>query len=309
MIEKFLVTGGCGFIGSHLVESLNSDGHSVWVIDDLSTGQVSNLAEANVLNNLIQARVEDVDLLKLGQFNCVFHLAAQASVPVSVKNFYESSSTNILSALKVIDYCKATSTPLIYASSSAIYGNLPIGDDSHGVDLCSPYSADKLVSEIYCDIAYKLYNLPSFGLRFFNVYGPRQDPKNPYSGVIPIFTDQILKGLPINIHGGYQTRDFIYIKDVVRGIRRAYEYLQKNPVSTVTNLLSGNSVSIDELANILIHLTGNNVEKIYQELLAGDTMYSIGKTDKMRGLLNLNDFVSLEDGLSEFLLWMKKSYE
>lgn len=309
MIEKFLVTGGCGFIGSHLAESLSSDGHSVRVIDDLSTGQVLNLAEADVLNTLIQARVEDVDLSKLGQFNCVFHLAAQASVPVSVKNFYESSSTNILSTLKVIDYCKATSTPLIYASSSAIYGNLPIGDETLGVDLLNPYSADKLVSEIYCDIAYKLYNLPSFGLRFFNVYGPRQDPKNPYSGVIPIFTDQILKGLPINIYGGYQTRDFIYVKDVVRGIRRAYEYLQKNPVSTVTNLLSGNSISIDELANILIHLTGNNVEKIYQELLAGDTVYSMGKTDRMRELLNLNDFVSLEDGLSEFLLWIKKSYE
>ena len=170
------------------------------------------------MDKLILKDVIDTDFTSLDHFDGVFHLAAQASVPLSINNLYESSSNNLLSSLKIIELCAETSTPLVYASSSAVYGNLDIGDDDNLVDLISPYSADKRMLEIYCDMAFKLYNLRSFGLRFFNVYGPRQDPTNPYSGVISIFADKILKGEAITINGGAQTRDFIYVGDVVRGI-------------------------------------------------------------------------------------------
>lgn len=305
MPKRFLVTGGCGFIGSHLVEHLSQAGHLVTVIDDLSSGYRSNLADAGSVDALIDTRVEDVDLSEFTRFDGVFHLAAQASVPLSVKNFYASSTTNLLSTLKVIDYCATNRVPLVYASSSAVYGNLPVGDEGGCVDLLSPYSADKLMAEIYCDVAHKLYGLRSYGLRFFNVYGPRQDPTNPYSGVISIFADRILKGEPITINGGYQTRDFIAVKDIVRGLWNSYEYLLENSVSTYSNLLTGNSISIDELANILISLAGNKVEKRYQKLPPGDPEKSLGTTDRMHDQLRMSEFVQLEDGLRQVLTWMK----
>lgn len=305
MPKKFLVTGGCGFIGSHLVEHLIQAGHLVTVIDDLSSGYRSNLADAGPVDALIEKRVEDVDLSELAGFDGVFHLAAQASVPLSVKNFYASSTTNLLSTLKVIDYCATNRIPLIYASSSAVYGNQPIGDECGSVDLLSPYSADKLMAEIYCDVANKLYGLRSYGLRFFNVYGPRQDPTNPYSGVISIFADRILKGEPITINGGHQTRDFIYVKDIVRGLWTSYEYLLENSVSTYSNLLTGNSISIDELANILMSLAGNMVEKRYQQLPPGDPEKSLGTIDRMRDQLKMGQFVKLDDGLRQVLTWMR----
>lgn len=305
MPKKFLVTGGCGFIGSHLVEYLINEGHSVIVIDDLSSGCRSNLADVGPVEAVIEARVEDVDILKLTGLDGVFHLAAQASVPLSIKDFYGSSSTNILSTLKVIDYCATNHIPLVYASSSAVYGNLQVGEEGVGVDLLSPYSADKLMAEIYCDVANKLYGLRSYGLRFFNVYGPRQEPTNPYSGVISIFANRILKGEPITINGGYQTRDFIYVNDIVRGIWNSYEYLLGHSVSTYSNLLTGNSISIDELANILISLAGKKVEKRYHKLPPGDPEKSLGTIDRMCDQLKMREFVELEDGLRQVLTWMR----
>jgi UDP-glucose 4-epimerase len=305
MRKKFLVTGGCGFIGSHLVERLCNEGHAVTVIDDLSSGYRSNISNAGYLAALIEARVEDVDLSEFDGFDGVFHLAAQASVPLSVKKFLWSSSTNLSSTLKVIDYCSTNRIPLVYASSSAVYGNMPVGDECGSVDLLSPYSADKLMAEIYCDVANKLYGLRSYGLRFFNVYGPRQDPTNPYSGVISIFANRILKGDPITINGGHQTRDFIYVNDIVRGLWNSYEYLLENSVSTYSNLLTGNSISIDELANILMALAGNIVEKRYQKLPSGDPEKSLGRTDRMRNQLKMEQFVRLDDGLRQVLTWMR----
>ena len=229
---------------------------------------------------------------------CFIWQLRQAS---SIENMYESSETNLLSSLKIIDYCSKLIVPLVYASSSAVYGNLPLGTENENTDILSPYAADKLVLEIYSNLANKLYGLPSFGLRFFNVYGPRQSPSNPYSGVISIFSDRILKGLPITINGGYQTRDFIFVTDVVRGIYASLEYLQSNPVSTFANILTGKSISIDELADKIIDLTGNEVEKLYQKLPNGDPKKSSGSKDWMEEKLNLNSFTQLEEGLKEVL--------
>ncbi len=309
MSKRFLVTGGCGFIGSHLVDYLCNQGHSVVVIDDLSSGHLSNIAGVPTMVEVIQARVEGVDFSKFSPFDGIFHLAAQASVPLSISEFFSSSSTNILSTLKIIDYSATAAIPLVYASSSAVYGNLALGDEGGGLDLLTPYSADKFMAEVYCQVAYKLNGLRSYGLRFFNVYGPRQDPKNPYSGVISIFANRILGGQSITINGGHQTRDFIYVKDVVHGMWNAYLYLLENPVATHSNLLTGNSISINKLADDLIFLTGNKVEKIYRELPIGDPQSSQGTIDRMVAQLNLKKFISLDEGLSEVLSWMKGSHE
>jgi UDP-glucose 4-epimerase len=191
---------------------------------------------------------------------------------------------------------------LVYASSSAIYGNLELGSDTNSqVDLLSPYATDKYAMELYAKTAFKLYQLSSIGLRFFNVYGPRQDPSSPYSGVISIFIDRLLKGVGITINGGYQTRDFIYVKDVVDTIYRSIVAASKSQICEYTNVLTGTTVSIDYLATLLMDEIGIDVDKNYQVLLAGDPEKSNGTTEKMIELLKVDpqEMVPLDQGLSE----------
>jgi UDP-glucose 4-epimerase len=304
-MSKFIVTGGAGFIGSHLVDNLVERGCEIVVIDNLSSGKITNLQRSIDSIEFQHISIEDIDMSQFHDIKAVFHLAAQASVPLSIKNFYQSSSTNVLGALKIIEYCSNNRVPLVYASSSAIYGNRPIGIEGDSVDILSPYALDKYFLESYAKLAHDLYGLKTFGLRFFNVYGPRQDPANPYSGVISIFADRILKGEPITINGGHQTRDFIYVNDIVRGIWNAYQYLLGHSVSTYSNLLTGNSISIDELANILVSLTGNMVLKRYHKLPPGDPEKSLGTIDRMRDQLKIDEFVKLEVGLGQVLAWMR----
>lgn len=310
-MSRFVVTGGAGFIGSHLVERLDEDGASIVVIDDLSAGYEANLKGRSQRVELQIARVEDVDFERLGRIDAVFHLAAQASVPLSISDPYGSSSRNLLSTLKVIDHCSKAQIPLVYASSSAVYGNLPVGAEDAGIDLLSPYAADKYVAEIYCAVAHRLYALRSFGLRFFNVYGPRQDPKNPYSGVISIFADRMLRGQPITINGGYQTRDFIYVGDVVRGILRAYEVLRVESIAAVSNLLTGKSTSIEDLVSALSKILNVEPQRQYRPLPPGDPEASSGDVGHMRRMLGLEleRFTSFEEGLARTVEWMRESIE
>jgi UDP-glucose 4-epimerase len=308
-MPKFIVTGGAGFIGSHLVDFLLQYGNEVIVIDNLSTGKISNIINSIDSIDYHCSSIENIDFKNFSNIDAVFHLAAQASVPISLCNFKESSSTNVLSSLKIIDFCASNQIPLIYASSSAVYGNNTIGLESGDVDLLSPYAVDKFISEIYCQMAHKVYNLRSYGLRFFNVYGPRQDCSNPYSGVISIFADRILNNKSIIINGGYQTRDFIYVSDVVNGIWKSYEFLLNNSVATISNLLSGNSISINELADILIGYTGNSVEKTFRQLQSSDPEKSLGSLHKMQIELELYEFIKLKDGLKHVINWLKSSNE
>lgn len=307
--KRFIVTGGCGFIGSHLVQFLLAEGHSVTVIDDLSSGSKNNLDGFADSVDLIVSKVEDFSFDCIDIPHGLFHLAAQASVPYSVDKFFESSTTNVVSTLNVVDYCSRTKVPLIYASSSAVYGNLPLGDEHSSIDLLTPYAADKYVSEIYCEMANKLYGLRSYGLRFFNVYGPRQDPSSPYSGVISIFIDRLLRSLPLTINGGYQTRDFIYVSDIVDAIWQAYRYLDSNPIAGYSNVLTGNSITIDALASLLAEILAINPTLNYRELPFGDPVASSGTTEIMMSQLKLRPSISLRDGLSRTLHWMSSKYE
>ena len=307
MSRRFLVTGGCGFIGSHLVTALVSRGDTVVVIDDLSTGARENLSDCPGQFEIIQARVEDADLAAIGRLDGVFHLAAQASVPLSVENLYTSSLTNLSSTLRVIDHCSRQRLPLVYASSSAVYGNLPIGAEDGSVDLLSPYAADKLASEIYSAVAHQLYGLRSYGLRFFNVFGPRQSPDSAYSGVIAIFVGRLLRRQPLVINGGHQTRDFVFVLDVVRGLLAALDYLEANAVATYSNLLTGRSISIDQLVDALSYLLGVTPERVYQPLPPGDPEASLGETRRMEQQLRLGAMTALDSGLSATIDWMQNS--
>ena len=304
---KYLVTGGAGFIGSHLIELLIKNNHRVVCIDDLSSGFKSNLSCVIDKIDFYEEKLESFNFNKLNGISAIVHLAAQVSVPESITNFLDSSSSNLLGSIKVIDYCKFKHIPLVFASSSAIYGNLDFGNDEiNSVNLLSPYATDKYAMELYSETAHKIYQLSSIGLRFFNVYGPRQDPRNPYSGVISIFADKLLKGQNITINGGHQTRDFIFVKDVTNVIYRAITLASKNSICETINVLTGNSITIDELAERMMNIIDVKVKINYKRLAAGDPEQSNGSNQKMAKLFKIepNNFMNLDDGLLSTLKYL-----
>ena len=299
---KILITGGAGFIGSNLAEFLLNNDHDIILVDDLSTGKIENINHLLDRLQFVEQKVELLDLSSFEDINSVIHLAAQASVPLSISEFKQSSSTNILASINVIDFCSKQNIPLIYASSSAVYGDLELGNDNEsGVDLLSPYAVDKYVLELYAKVSKELYQLSSIGLRFFNVYGPKQDPSSPYSGVISIFVDRLLKGQPIQINGGHQTRDFIYIDDAVRCIYNSLEVVVSSCVCERINILTGSVTSIDALADELSEQIEASVEKIYKPLEPGDLEESNGTKEKMIEMLNIkpDSLTSLSEGLKQ----------
>jgi UDP-glucose 4-epimerase len=309
---KILVTGGAGFIGSHVTDNLLDKGHEVIVLDDLSTGTLVNLAAVRKKITFFQSRVEDFDFDHLDGLDSVIHLAAQASVPLSISDFYESSKTNILSSLKIIDFCVRKKIPLVYASSSAIYGGLPLGDDEQdSTDLLSPYAVDKSALELYAKVSNLTFGLSSIGLRFFNVYGPRQDPSNPYSGVISIFIERLLSNQSITINGGSQTRDFIYVTDVANVILQAVQMTSVKKISDSVNVLTGASISIDCLASKLMSIVNSSSAKTYSDLTVGDPMESNGTIDKLSRLLDMesSDFIDLDKGLGMTVNDMRSGVE
>jgi UDP-glucose 4-epimerase len=300
---KFLVTGGAGFIGSHLCEALINQNNKVIVVDDFSTGFVSNLIKDDKLR-LIMDKIQNVPNEVFSDINGIFHLAAQASVPVSIQEFYSSSLNNLQSALRVFDIAKEINIPVVYASSSAIYGNLPLGDDStDNIDILSPYALDKLTLEKYAKLCFDLYKVSSIGCRFFNVYGPRQDPSNPYSGVISLFIDCFRSKKAVKINGGYQTRDFIYVYDIANCLIKAMNIANSASLCEVINMGTGKSITIDELFETLVRLFNYRPEVIYQPLPIGDPERSSGSYNKFKRLLNveLDNFCGFESGLKNII--------
>lgn len=281
--------------------------HEVICFDDLSNGYLSNIQDDdNIL--FIKGKVQELNGSKKLDVDGIFHLAAQASVPVSIDDFYSSSSNNLLSSICVFEWAKQLGVPVVYASSSAVYGNLAFGDDQVAdYDILSPYAQDKLTMEHYARMCWDIFGTPSMGLRFFNVYGPRQDPTNPYSGVISIFIDRLLKNKPVTVNGGYQTRDFIFVRDIIDVMVQSMEYLFNKRLCEYLNVGTGTSITIDNLLGIIAEIMNIKPEVILKELPKGDPMQSSGTYKKIKTILNIETdrFINLESGLKKTIDFIK----
>jgi UDP-glucose 4-epimerase len=305
-MSRFLVTGGAGFIGSHLCDALIADGHTARVLDDLSTGHRHNLP-AGV--ELLVGDVADADLVGKameGADGC-FHLAAIASVEKGMTDWLGTHRANLTGAVTVFDAIRRQGSriPVVYASSAAVYGDartVPITE----AEPCAPlsaYGADKYGCELHARVATHVHGIPTVGLRFFNVYGPRQDPKSPYSGVISIFTERIAAGQPIKIFGdGGQTRDFVYVADVVAALRASMAL--RPDQASVFNVCTGIATSVADLAAIIGDLCGKAPAIAHEAPRAGEIRHSLGVSRQADTVLGLPGRRALRDGLSEVLVWL-----
>lgn len=305
---KYLITGGAGFIGSHLTEYL-ANSNQIIVVDDLSSGFEKNLPKSQNIE-LIKEKIQNVNINQLADVKGIFHLAAQASVPKSITDFFNSSSNNLLGTLKVFDIANKLNIPIVYATSSAVYGNLPVGDDTiESYDILSPYAQDKLTMEHYAKVAWNVYRTKSIGLRFFNVYGPRQDPSNPYSGVISIFIDRLLNNSTVTVNGGYQTRDFIFVNNIVDVMIRSMNIVINNDICEVVNVGTKKSITIDTLLLTLIDILKAEPKVIRAELPEGDPERSEGTYEKLEKILCISTkkFTKIADGLKSTINYYKEN--
>lgn len=297
-----LVTGGAGFIGSHSVEALLASGARVTVLDNLSTGKPANLPEHPDLQ-LIVGDIRDsaaVDQAMHG-ITHVLHLAAQVSVPASVADPIGSSQHNIVGFLNVLDGARRAGVRrMVYASSAAVYGapeKLPL-DESSRVAPLSPYGLEKSINDQYAAMYRALYQISSLGMRYFNVYGPRQDPKSPYAGVISRFASAIEQGDTLCVFGdGGQTRDFIFVKDVAQANLRALQ----SEAEGICNIATGHSVTLLELIDTLAQCAGRPAQVKHEPPAQGDIRHSSVTPLRMREVLAPPSMTSLADGLRALL--------
>lgn len=294
-MSHYLITGGCGFIGSHLCDALLKAGHRVRVIDNLSSGTRENLSPNA---ELIIGDIRDKTLMQKAVANIdgCFHLAAIASVTQSQEQWRETHSVNLTGAIILFEAVRPRGIPVIYASSAAVYGdnpNMPLSEQSRTEPL-APYGADKLGCELHA----RAGGIPSIGFRFFNVYGPRQNPDSPYSGVISIFIDRCRAGKPITIFGdGEQVRDFIYVQDAVDCMITG---MQKITPQTrhIMNVCTGQGTTINQLAEIIAQATGHNVPRNNMPARAGDIRISIGSNKKLKTVLGFAPSTTLAQGIA-----------
>ena len=299
----YAVTGGAGFIGSHLVDDLLADGHGVRVLDDLSTGLRSRLDRRA---DLTVADVADPAALArlLDGVEAVFHLAAIASVVRSNEDWAGTHRVNQGGTVAVLQAARqAGRMPVVYASSAAVYGHRsgPAQETLPPAPL-SAYGADKLGSELHAGIAFRVHGVPTIGLRFFNIYGPRQDLRSPYSGVISIFAARVAQQQPLTVHGdGQQSRDFVYVGDAVRHLRAGLRLLQEKPQAAVVNVCTGTGTTILELARTLGRLAGREPDIEFAPRREGDIRTSVGDPGWARTLLGIAAEAALQDGLAGWL--------
>jgi len=298
MREKILVTGGAGFIGSHTVERLLQQGFMVRVLDNLSSGKADNLPMQHPELELMVGDItcaDDVDAAMQGVDRCL-HLAAQVSVDRSIKDPAFSCQQNILGFVNVLNAATLHGVKrVVYASSAAVYGNphkLPI-DESSILAPISPYGLEKQVDEQYAELFYKLYGLSCFGVRYFNVYGPRQDPASHYAGVISIFVSRLQQAKGITIYGdGQQSRDFIYVADVAR----ANEAALLGKKDGVCNVATGKSITLLDLVSTLSVFSGGS-DLSFADARNGDIRDSAADVTHMQEVLGISAKTLPEEGL------------
>jgi UDP-glucose 4-epimerase len=303
--RKVLVTGGAGFIGSHLVERLIKEGAKVSVLDDLSTGKIENLPGLNSIE-FVRGDVTDRKLVEEVSRNTevVVHLAALPSVIRSLESPAQTQKINAEGTLIMLEASvKVGVKRFVYASSSSVYGDTPNPKrEDQPLSPISPYAVSKLAGEYLCKSLSSTYGLKCVILRFFNVYGPRQDPDSPYAAVIPTFIDRLYRNQPPPIFGtGKQSRDFTFVYDAVEGIMCAME-VQDLPYNTF-NIACGRSISIEGLAGLIAMLMGVNRAPIYLPKRKGDLFYSCADISRAHSCLGFNPRFSFEDGLRLTINW------
>jgi len=307
--KRALVTGGAGFIGSHLTDALVENGCRVTVLDNLSTGHRSNIEHMGDRIDFVHGDIRDAELLDRVIDGCevVFHQAAVVSVTQSVEDPPHSCEVNDLGTVRVLDACRRAGVRrVVMASSSAVYGDdprLPKTEDMAPMPL-SPYAVQKLTGEFYASVFGQLYGLETVCLRYFNVFGPRQDPSSPYSGVISIFMTKAAAGQAPTIYGdGGQTRDFVYVKDVVRANLAAAG--KPEAAGKVFNVGRGESIRIRDLWDRIGEIAGIDLPPAFAPPRPGDIRDSVSDIAAIRRELRFAPEVGLRQGLEKTLSWVR----
>ena len=309
-MPHYLVTGGAGFIGSHLCEELVRRGERVRVVDSLITGKRQNLAHLPQVE-FIEGDLADIDVARraVHGIEYVLHQAAIPSVPRSVEDPITSNRANIDASLNMLVAARDAGVKrLVYAGSSSAYGNseaLPKVETMPTAPL-SPYALQKLVAEQYCQMFTRLYGFETVTIRYFNVFGPRQDPSSPYSGVISLFISALCDGRRPTIYGdGEQTRDFTYVANVVDGVLRACHAPEAS--GEVINVATAGRISLNQLFAIVKREVGSSLEPNYSNPRAGDVRDSQADIGKAQRLLGYTPIVSFEEGLGRTVKWYRES--
>jgi UDP-glucose 4-epimerase len=309
--DKVLVTGGAGFIGSHLTSALVAEGCSVSVLDNLSTGRLSNLEKVKNQIFFHQGDIRNPETVNQAAAGCqaIFHLAAMVSVPQTIENPLESARINDMGTLYVLEAARRRrATRVVFTSSSAVYGDdpqLPKHEDMSPKPL-SPYAVQKLSGEYYAQLYHELYGIKTTSLRLFNVFGPRQDPSSPYSGVISIFMSKALSKIPPSIYGdGIQSRDFIYVKDVVKASLLAAS--ADNVAGISINVGTGRSVTINLLWDMICQMNGLEIKPQYVAPRPGDIPASVADIQRAESLLGFKPQYLFAKGLEQTFKWYKNN--
>ena len=298
-----LVTGGAGFIGSHSTEALLADGAQVTVLDNFSAGKRSNLPANHASLRIVEGDIRDAGAVAAAMSGVthVLHLAAQVSVQSSVSDPVNSSQHNVTGFLNVMDAARrAGAKRAVYASSAAVYGtpqSLPL-DESSPVGPISPYGLEKWINDQYAGLFRDLYSFSSLGMRYFNVYGPRQDPSSSYAGVISKFASAIISGSPLRIFGdGAQSRDFVYVKDIARMNVHAL----KSAHTGICTIGTGRSVTLLDLVNALERCAGRTAERRFEPPATGDIRESSMRPQRQQQWFNDQPATTLDAGLAALL--------
>lgn len=300
-MASYLVTGGAGFIGSHLVDALLASGHQVRVLDNFQTGKRENLSAVRDRVDLLTGSITDMATVQqaVKGVQVVFHLAALPSVQRSVEDPESTHEVCATGTLRVLQAARAAGCHcVVYAASSSAYGDVAgaVRSEDELVAPLSPYAAAKLAGEHYCRCFTRSYGLPTVRLRFFNIFGPRQDPHSPYSGVIPLFIASMTAGKPPTINGdGLQSRDFTYVSNVVQALRKAAE--APAAVGNVYNIGSGGRTSLLDLVKHLNQLLGTRLEPVHGPARAGDVRHSQADISRAHRDLGYEPAIAFPEGL------------
>ncbi|MCX6718069.1 MAG: SDR family oxidoreductase [Candidatus Staskawiczbacteria bacterium] len=312
-MKKYLVTGGAGFIGSNIVKKLLEKGEFVRVADNLSTGKKENIEEFfdNPNFEFIEGDLTDLDIARksVKGIDFVLHEAAVPSVARSIEDPIKSNDSNITSTLNLLVAAKDEGVKkFVYASSSSIYGDnpeLPKRED-FPIKPISPYALTKYAGERYCQIFWQIYKFPTISLRYFNVFGPRQDPKSQYAAVMPNFIFAFLKNERPIIYGtGEQSRDFTFVENVVQANILAANSGEGN--GEVLNIACGDQTSLNQLVDLLKEITGKDIKADYQKERQGDVLHSKADISKAENIINYHPIVNFKDGLAKTFEWYKQN--